>query len=90
MGISDNLTDEQIEFLRENGFNVNGKGKSKKKKEIPIIISEKEIERNKILKEISNSRQDNPDLTFEEWSNVLKKNVKISITKSKNISLKSR
>jgi hypothetical protein len=51
----------------------NSNGKSKKKnKENPIITSEKEIEKNKIFNEISRLRQENTDLTCEEWSEVLK------------------
>src|SRR5688572_25706400 len=54
--------------------NGNGNVKAKKKnKNNPIIItSEKEIERNKILNEIQKLRQENFQLTFEEWSNTLK------------------
>ena len=46
--------------------------KSKNKKDKPIIItSEKDIERNRILNEIQKLRQENSDLTFEEWSTTL-------------------
>ena len=46
---------------------------SKKKNGNPITItSEIDIEKNKILNEIQKLRQENPDLTFEQWSNTLK------------------
>ena len=52
---------------------VNGNGKSKKKKDKPVIItSEKEIEKNRILNEIQKLRQENSELTFEDWSDTLK------------------
>ena len=51
----------------------NSNGKSKKKnKDNPIITSEKEIEKNRILNEITRLRQENTDLTFEQWSDILK------------------
>ena len=37
----------------------------------PIIISEQEIERNRILNNIEKLRKENPDLTFEQWSHIL-------------------
>ena len=52
---------------------VNGNGKSRKKNnDNPIITSEKEIEKNRILNEITRLRQENSELTFEEWSDTLK------------------
>ncbi|HSF50854.1 MAG TPA: hypothetical protein VLA74_08855 [Nitrososphaeraceae archaeon] len=37
-----------------------------------IIITEQDKERNRILEEIQKLREENPDLTFEQWSNTLK------------------
>ncbi|HJT85980.1 MAG TPA: hypothetical protein VJ697_15980 [Nitrososphaeraceae archaeon] len=69
MGISEDLSEEETEFLRQHGFNVNGNGKSKnKKQEIPIIPSDKEFTIKKIVDEISRLRQENTNLTFEQWS----------------------
>lgn len=77
--------EEQEQFIKEqydkgiiqdykNKNNLgNGKGKSKKNdNNKSIITSEKEIEKNKILNEISKLRRENPELTFEQWSNILK------------------
>lgn len=50
--------------------NGNGK-KSTKKKDSQVITSEKEIERNRILNKITRLRQENPDLSFEQWINTL-------------------
>jgi hypothetical protein len=36
-----------------------------------LITSEQEKDKNKILNEIQNLRKENPDLTFEQWSNTL-------------------
>ena len=49
-----------------------GNGKAKNQNN-PVIklITEKEIEKNKILNEIPKLRQENPNLSFEQWSNTL-------------------
>ena len=49
----------------------NSNGKSKKNDSPITITSEIEIEKNKILNEIQKLRQENPELTFEQWSNTL-------------------
>jgi hypothetical protein len=57
--------------------NSNGKANKKQQqqklqvKPNPILISEQEIERNRILNEIQKLRKENPELTFEQWSNTL-------------------
>jgi len=51
--------------------NSNGKSQKKNKDNL-IITSEKEIEKNRILNEISRLRQENSELTFEDWSDNLK------------------
>lgn len=61
---------------------VNGNGKSQNKKDKPIIItSEKEIEKNRILNEIARLRQENTELTFEDWSNTLKSKRQVLVYK---------
>ena len=50
----------------------NGKAKSKNHNN-PVVklTTEKEIEKNRILNEITRLRQENPNLPFEQWSNTL-------------------
>ncbi|MGI8833933.1 MAG: hypothetical protein ACR2IS_15020, partial [Nitrososphaeraceae archaeon] len=50
----------------------NGKGKSKNHNN-PVVklITEKEIEKNKILNEITRLRRENPNLPFDQWTNTL-------------------
>jgi hypothetical protein len=50
----------------------NSNGKSKKNDNPITITSEIDIEKTKILNEIQKLRKENPDLTFEQWSNTLK------------------
>jgi hypothetical protein len=55
----------------------NGKANKKQQQKLqvkrnPIIITEQEQDRNRILNEIHKLRQENPDLIFEQWSNTLK------------------
>jgi hypothetical protein len=50
----------------------NSNGKSKKNDSPITITSEQELERNRILNEIQKLRKENPELTFEQWSNTLK------------------
>ena len=61
---------------------VNGNGKAKNQNN-PVIklITEKEIEKNKILNEITRLRQENPNLSFEQWSDILKVKRQILIDK---------
>jgi hypothetical protein len=68
-------------FVPDNESSKHSNGKANKKqqpqelqvKPNPIIItSEQEIERNRILNEIQKLRKENPDLTIEQWSNILK------------------
>jgi hypothetical protein len=72
--------DEQEQYIQEqydkgiipNYRNIkNSNGKSKKNVSPIQITSEQEIERNRILNEIQKLRKENPDLTFEQWSNTL-------------------
>ena len=63
-------------------------GKPKKKQQLQHqqsdadpIISVKEIERKRILNEITRLRQQNPDLSFEQWSNTLIEKRQILIEK---------
>jgi len=71
-------TGEIIDYSSKN-INSNGKKtKSKQKQQQPfssnpppIIISEQEKETNIILNEIIKLRQENPDLSFDPWSNTL-------------------
>ena len=53
---------------------INGKGKlNKNNNNKPVVItSENENENNRILNEIQKLRQENSELTFEQWSNTLK------------------
>ena len=62
--------------------NGNGNGKAKNQNN-PVIklITEKEIEKNKILNEITRLRQENPDLSFEQWSDILKVKRQILVDK---------
>jgi hypothetical protein len=62
---------------------VNGSSKAKKNDNNPsgLALTEKEIERNKILNEIQKLRQKNSSLTFYEWSTTLKKKHQILIDK---------
>ena len=62
--------------------NGNGNGKAKNQNN-PVIklITEKEIEKNKILNEITRLRQENPNLSFEQWSDILKVKRQILIDK---------
>jgi hypothetical protein len=67
--------------INSNGKKSKSKSKSKskqKQQQLPfsnnssaIIKSEKDKERNKILNEITRLRQENLDLSFEQWSNTL-------------------
>jgi hypothetical protein len=67
---------EIIDYKSNNNKNSNGNANKKQQKlqvkPNPIIISEQEIERNRILNEIQKLRKENPDLTFEQWSDTLK------------------
>jgi predicted transcriptional regulator len=79
---------EQEEYIRNQFSNFeNGNGKSnnnKKKKDSnnPIIItSEKEIEKSRILNQIQKLRQENSELTFEQWSDILKVKHQILVNK---------
>jgi hypothetical protein len=50
----------------------NGNGKSKNHNNSVVkLIPEKEIEKNRILNEITRLRRENPNLTFEQWTNTL-------------------
>jgi hypothetical protein len=65
-----------IDYKNNQDINSNGNANNEKQK-LPlknksiIKASEQEQEKNKISNEIQNLRQENSDLTFEQWSNTL-------------------
>jgi hypothetical protein len=87
-GINDDEIKKRKELLlaeQEKFLNGNAKKKQQQHQQshADSIISAKEIERNIILNEITKLRQENPDLTFEQWSNTLKEKRQIIINKIK-------